>query len=55
VLPRSPAASTLAYNCKLCAHAARWSSRIMDAERINTVEYALDDLGRRADELRRYL
>jgi len=30
-------------------------NRIMDAERINAVEYALDDLEQRAAELRRYL
>jgi hypothetical protein len=34
---------------------ARWSYPIMDAERINAVEHALDDLDQRAAELRRYL
>jgi hypothetical protein len=30
-------------------------SAIMDAERINAVEHALDDLDQRAAELRRFL
>jgi hypothetical protein len=44
------------YNCTFFApQSARRSHRIMDAERINAVEYALDDLDQRAAELRRYL
>jgi hypothetical protein len=31
------------------------SVKTMDAERINSISYKLDDLAQRADELRRYL
>ena len=49
-------ASLVGYNCRFFAlRSARRSDRIMDAERINAVEYALDDLDQRAAELRRYL